>query len=102
MNPAGFPNFNGQICSFIVYLCGVVMGVATWHGHMMLHVMVVTYNHFQGTKLANLSYGALISRIIQNCPPRKVLSKPVPLYNYLFKVSLCYCSQFSITQECTI
>ena len=22
MNPAGFPHFNGQFCSFVAYLCG--------------------------------------------------------------------------------
>ena len=48
---------------------GVVRGVDTWHGHMMLHFMVVVYNHFEGTKLANLS-----------SPPKNLLSKPVPLY----------------------
>ena len=59
MNPAGFPHFNGQSLLFCkpIYV-GVVRGVATWHGHMMLHVMVVMYNNFEGTKLANLSYGA--------------------------------------------
>ena len=31
MNPAGFLHFKGTIC------VGVVMGVATWHGCMMLH-----------------------------------------------------------------
>ena len=56
MNPAGFPHFSDQFCSFIVVVVG---GVATWHGHiMMLHVMVVMYDHFQGTKMANLSCGA--------------------------------------------
>ena len=37
---------------------GVVGGVATWHGRIMLHVMVVMYDHLQGTKMANLSHGA--------------------------------------------
>ena len=50
--------------------------MATWHVHIvMLHVMVVMYNHFQGTKLDNLSYGAEFLK----AAPKNLLSKPVPL-----------------------
>ena len=54
MNPAGFPHFIGQICSFIAYLCGCGQGC----GHMAWPYDVACYGSFQVTKLANLSYGA--------------------------------------------
>ena len=56
MNPAGFPHFNGQFCSFVAYSCGCGQGC----GHMAWpYVDVACYgSHFEGTKLANLSYGA--------------------------------------------
>ena len=54
MNSADLPHFNGQFCSFIAYLCGCGKGC----GHMAwLHVLVVMYNPFQGTKMVNCLMG---------------------------------------------
>ena len=46
---------------------------------MVLHVMVVMYNHFQGTKLANLSYMKHKSPELLKAAPKNLLSKPVLL-----------------------
>ena len=55
MNPAGFPNFNGQFFSFVAYLCGCGQGC----GHMAWPYDVACYgSHNEGTKLASFSYGA--------------------------------------------
>ena len=57
---------------------GVVRGVATWHGHMVLHVMVVMYNHFQGTKLGDFLMEHKSPELLKTAP-KNLLSKPVPL-----------------------
>ena len=44
---------------------GADRGVAIWHGHMM-HDMVVMYDHFQGTEMANSSCEALLKAAPQN------------------------------------
>ena len=56
-------------------LCGCGQGVAIWRGHMMLHFMVVMYNHFQGTKrLMEHKSPELLK-----AAPKNLLSKPVLL-----------------------
>ena len=54
--------------NFAPICVGVVRGVATWHGHMLLHDMVVMYDHF-----VNSSYGA---QIPGSCPPNLLCTMP--------------------------
>ena len=54
---------------------GVVRGVATCHGRMMLRVMVAMYDHFQGTTPPRLICPTEYKAVHKN-----LLSKLVPYY----------------------
>ena len=59
---------------------GVVRGVATWHGHMMLHVMVVMYIIIFRVQNWLICLVEHKSPELLKAAPKNLLSKPVPLY----------------------